>query len=181
MTDTTEPTTDAWKNHALAVSEPVFCIKDGATPGPDDDPQAWFASHLEAEGCPDYVVEFERTWRGMVADGRGGLEVDKVAREFADYRNLLLEVPKVYDEMTGGRFSKPNTKAEYIIEAVDERAAEDFAERLCEEIGELEVSESVAVRLAEIADSWSPGAWDRFEELQQQRAEAAAARAAAAS
>lgn len=37
-----------------------------------------------------------------------------------DFRVVMQEVSKVYDQLTNGKFSKPNTAAEYIIAAVEE-------------------------------------------------------------
>src|SRR4051794_23581120 len=81
-----------WDGHRLAGRAAPHCVKELASPGPGEDPQAWFASHLAECGLPDYVVAFERDWRGDVGDGSGGLDVDKVARELFDYGVVMHEV-----------------------------------------------------------------------------------------
>lgn len=45
-----------------------------------------------------------------------------------DLESTFYEVSKVYDELSGGRFSKPNTSAVYVIEAAHERADRDLSE-----------------------------------------------------
>lgn len=42
--------------------------------------------------------------------------------ELNDYAMLLREVPKVYDHITGGAISKPNTLADAVIAEADARA-----------------------------------------------------------
>lgn len=66
---------------------------------------------------------FEEFWRPLVCDASGDLDPDKVKRELFDYWVCLQEVPKVYDEVTGGRYSKPTTMACFVIEAAYDRFA----------------------------------------------------------
>jgi hypothetical protein len=71
-------------------------------------------------------------------------KIEGLAKELADEQHglgvICEEVSIVYDTVTFGRFSKPNTAAEHIIAAVEERTAqqiEDAEEPLKVEIGEL--------------------------------------------
>lgn len=66
----------------------------------------------------DYEVIWQTFWKDICAP-TGILELTQVKKELADYKVLLEEVPKVYDELAG--FSKPHTKATVIIDAVNER------------------------------------------------------------
>jgi hypothetical protein len=50
---------------------------------------------------------------------------EEAANELHDWYVALHEVPKVYHELTGGRFTKPNTMAQYVIEAAREIEARD--------------------------------------------------------
>lgn len=68
----------------------------------------------------------EEFWRGVL-----GAEVydplpGAVKNELHDYLIVMREVSKAYDEITVGRFSKPNTMAEYIIDRVNERLGEAY-------------------------------------------------------
>lgn len=76
---------------------------------------------MKPEDVPDYVQTYDDFWREIVENPDGTLNRDQVMRELHDYRTLLEEVPKAYDEVTGGRLSKPNTAAQHVIAAVDER------------------------------------------------------------
>jgi hypothetical protein len=122
-----------------------------------------------------HMADFDLFWRPLVTDETGALDVDKVARELADYAAVMGEVARVYDEITGGRFSKPNTAAQYIVSRVNEIAAETFADDLCERIADEDDEDISRDSVIAIAEGWSPGAWDRFSELREQRAAHAAA------
>lgn len=156
---------DAWNGHAL-VGPPgdKRCLKDDERPGSDDDPQAWFASHLEAAGGADYAVTFERDWRELVTDEHD-FDLDKVARELADYTLVMEEASTVYYELAG--FSKPNTAAVHVIEHAERRFAEQYADYLCRRIAAFDAENSWPVGRDEwiaIAEEWSEGAWDRYRE-----------------
>lgn len=58
-------------------------------------------------------------WPILEKDGR--LDLAQIMRELYDHRTALREVGKAYVHLTNGKFSKPNTAAEYIIAAVEEQ------------------------------------------------------------
>ncbi|MED1863298.1 hypothetical protein P4V41_07500 [Fictibacillus nanhaiensis] len=62
---------------------------------------------------------YQEFWKAIVENEDGTLNVEQIKKELADYRVLLKEVPKVYDELAG--FSKPHTRASVIISAVNDR------------------------------------------------------------
>lgn len=84
----------------------------------------------------DYEQTFEKFWRDLVTNPDGTLNEDQVKRELHDYANMMKEVSEVYDHVTGGRISKPNTLAfEVISEAdehmqfwIDEAARDEYAD-----------------------------------------------------
>lgn len=63
----------------------------------------------------DYEKTYNEFWKDLVEDEHGNLDKDKVMRELSDFSVMLDEVPKVYDHVTGGRISKPNTCASAVI------------------------------------------------------------------
>ncbi|QIW88664.1 hypothetical protein P59_066 [Bacillus phage P59] len=73
---------------------------------------------MERLARSDYEQTYEDFWKDIVEED-GQVNMDQIKRELADYRVLLQEVPKVYDELAG--FSKPHTRATVIIDAVNER------------------------------------------------------------
>lgn len=62
---------------------------------------------------------YQKFWKTIVETEDGQLDMEQVKKELADYKILLDEVPKVYDELAG--FSKPHTRATVIIDAVNDR------------------------------------------------------------
>ncbi len=76
----------------------------------------------------DYEETYADFWKSIVEFPDGSLNRDQVMRELHDYRILLKEVPRAYDEVTGGRFSKPNTDHGWVVAAVDERIADAVRE-----------------------------------------------------
>lgn len=69
----------------------------------------------------DHVLEFRTWWADLVTRHDGSLDPDKVARELFGLHAVMSEVSTVYDELTGGKFSKPSTAATYIVSAVEKR------------------------------------------------------------
>src|SRR5690606_25004895 len=59
---------------------------------------------------------------------------NSIAAEMADYKMLLEEVPLVYDHVSGGRISKPLTKAFEVIREHDQRRTDDVDEAVIEAI-----------------------------------------------
>lgn len=67
----------------------------------------------------NYNEVYEDFWKGIVEDHTGNFDVEQVKKELADYKMILDEVPKVYEQLTG--LSKPHTRAEVIIDSVEKR------------------------------------------------------------
>lgn len=57
--------------------------------------------------------ESEKFWNEIY--GEGHISQENVRAELHDYYNMLMNVPQVYMEVTGGRISKPNIHAEAVI------------------------------------------------------------------
>lgn len=70
---------------------------------------------------------YDEFWRELVEE-RGELKLSRIKAELFDYRNLLHEVALVYETVTGGRISKPNTSASAVLAEY-----EDHQDRLFEE------------------------------------------------
>lgn len=81
---------------------------------------------------PSVAVPADRLsdfWRGIYPDG---ITVEKVCDELHDLEFLAGEVPKVYDHVSGGRISKPNTFAFEVIGEHDRCRERDIEEALAE-------------------------------------------------
>lgn len=61
----------------------------------------------------------------MEVYGHWPLTQDEAANELHDWYVALQEVPKVYDEITGGRLTKPNTMAAYVLDAAGQEERGD--------------------------------------------------------
>ncbi len=61
--------------------------------------------------------------------GHWPLTEEEIANELHDWFAAIHEVPKVYFELTSGRFTKPNTMAQYVIEAARESQSKDDDEQ----------------------------------------------------
>ncbi|MBW4598966.1 MAG: hypothetical protein KME29_04960 [Calothrix sp. FI2-JRJ7] len=83
----------------------------------------------------DYMGVFEKEWKRLVCDEGGNLILDKVARELHDYSLLMENCTNVLQEYTF--LSKPFTRADYVVEKIDEIIERRVQERLEEEIRRL--------------------------------------------
>ena len=69
-------------------------------------------------------MDVEREWKDFwepIVTLDGQLDLEQVKKELYDYRVVMREVSKVYYHITGGKFSKPNTDHQYIIDEVESR------------------------------------------------------------
>ena len=76
--------------------------------------------------------DIERVWREVwepIVAPTGILELRAVMAELYDYYVFMYEVSKVYDACTGGRVSKPNTKADAVIAVIGDYYAETQEEQ----------------------------------------------------
>ena len=62
---------------------------------------------------------YNNFWKDILEEN-GELDWEQVKKELFDYANILREVSIVYDTLTMGRISKPNTKAQVVIDEVNE-------------------------------------------------------------
>ena len=77
----------------------------------------------------DYEQVYQDFWKGILEDENGNTDIDKVKRELYDYSVILDQVPLVYDYVTGGVCSKPNTCASVVKSLVD-----DYYDSICKEV-----------------------------------------------
>lgn len=102
----------------------------------------------------DVLADWEDFWRAIVCPD-GTLDLAQVARELFDYHVAMKQVAIVYCDLTGSRFSKPNTRAEYVIEAAYEHIEKPLIVRVAEMGAERErnIEDIVAARQAALDDS----------------------------
>lgn len=86
---------------------------------------------------PEVVQVFDEFWASIVCPG-GNWDLDQVKRELHDYHTCIVEVPKVYMEITGHLLSKPNYLASEVIAVHDERCG--FLRDLREMVGRIKLA-----------------------------------------
>lgn len=69
----------------------------------------------EEESVSQQEREWEGFWKEVVTNERGELVLDSVKRELHDYSMMLENTSRVFNYVTGGLASKPNTDAQVII------------------------------------------------------------------
>lgn len=84
----------------------------------------------------DYETTYEEFWKEIVENPDGSLNLDQVKRELHDYERLLSEVPQVFCHVTGGLISKPNTKAECVIEEFENYMDKEIKESILDYVGD---------------------------------------------
>jgi hypothetical protein len=82
----------------------------------------------------DYEQVFHDFWKDIVLFQDGLPNVDQIKRELYDARVFMEEAVKVYFHVTGGRISKVTTKAEHVIEAVEDNYEDYFRDQFREEL-----------------------------------------------
>lgn len=112
---------------------------------------------------PDYMITYREFWAHIV-ELEGSLNFDQIARELHDYREMMCEVSKVYEELAG--LSKPNTAAVHILDGAERRYAEIYADFACDQAqactdqGKHEAAEV----LRAVAEEWREGSWQAHQE-----------------
>lgn len=79
----------------------------------------------------DVLADWEDFWREIVCPN-GPLDLAQVARELFDYHVAMKQVAIVYCDITGNRFSKPNTSASHVIDAAYEYIEKPLLARIAE-------------------------------------------------
>lgn len=85
------------------------------------------------EGSRDYEQTWEEFWVPLVFPN-GALDMDKLKRELHDFKTLMDNVSTVYDEVTGGRASKPMTNPRVVMQLAHEEA-QRWSDHFCD-VGE---------------------------------------------
>lgn len=89
-------------------------------------------STIGARADEDYQRTYADFWAPLVEQPDGQLDRDKVMRELHDYHHVMDQVTQVYSEISG--FSKPNTAAVHVIQAVEDRVERGCKESAAEEL-----------------------------------------------
>jgi hypothetical protein len=95
--------------------------------------RSWVTVTPAAEA--DYIRTYEETWKERIENPDGSLRKDQVMRELHDYLGLMRRAAEVYESVTGGRISKPESAAEAVIRVAGEYTGE-LIERALAEAGE---------------------------------------------
>ena len=110
------------------------------------------------EPVPDYMRTWREWWAPLLSGGAQDgpsqpgprpADLTAIMRELHHYGAMMTEVAKVYDELTGGRISKPNTAAFHVLDASARREDEHIVHVLDLLAGRLEeAGHAAAARIA---------------------------------
>jgi hypothetical protein len=67
----------------------------------------------------NYQKNWNEFWAEICLNPDGSVNLDQVQRELSDFREMMNSVSTVYDHLTKGRISKPNTCAKVVIQEVE--------------------------------------------------------------
>lgn len=67
----------------------------------------------------DVEDNYNNFWKDIL-EVNGQINLEQLKKELYDYACMIREVSIVYDTLTMGRISKPNTKAQVVIDEVNE-------------------------------------------------------------
>lgn len=62
---------------------------------------------------------YERFWKPIL-ERDGEIDIQKLKKELFDFKMIMRNVSIVYDEITGGKISYPDTNAEAVIDAAED-------------------------------------------------------------
>lgn len=143
--------------HRLSTGDWIVTLPDGAR---KIVPDAVFIQTYEPTPVFDQTTDpevehvFAEFWAPIVAP-TGTLDIAAVKRELYDYRTAIEEVGEAYMELTGGRFSKPNTVAGHVIDAANELTERAIAEALAEAGKPTELAEWDEAGMSDTRHPWT--------------------------
>lgn len=90
-------------------------------------------SRMIANQCKNQSGFNESWWREIVSDENGNLDPVKVMNELHDLNMLISNISMVYDDITDGNISKPNTSpwvvSSYVNDMIEKRVDEAIEEK----------------------------------------------------
>lgn len=82
---------------------------------------------MNTDSDPEVREVLEKFWASIVCPN-GKWDFRQVKRELYDYYIVMREVGLAYDEVTNGKFSKPNTDHRHVVDAVEQRIKAEVAQ-----------------------------------------------------
>lgn len=71
----------------------------------------------------EVIQNYDKFWKEII-EPNGVLDMIQLKKELFDFSTVMKEVSKVYYEISNGKFSKPNTASEYILQEFNDRLDE---------------------------------------------------------
>lgn len=86
------------------------------------------------EKCdPEVEKNWQDFWKELVTNSDGTINVDQVKKELYDFHFVMHGAGKVYDALSWGRVSKPNTDPDVVIRVVQDLEQQNINEAVKEE------------------------------------------------
>lgn len=76
----------------------------------------------------DYEKEYNTFWKDIVENEDGSINKEQIMKELFDYSYFIENIPKLYDNISGGYISKPMTNINAVIQKVEERIEQAYEE-----------------------------------------------------
>jgi hypothetical protein len=96
----------------------------------------------EGDEAPGYITSFYNLWAPIILHPDGTLNTGAIARELADYSDLMSWASEVYSSVTRGRVSKPNTLPAAVIDMAAEATDDAIGQAIDDLIEDLEAREA---------------------------------------
>lgn len=69
---------------------------------------------------------YNEIWKAVVENPDGSLNKEQIIKELADFSMLIDNLSKIYDYISGGLVSKPNTRPEAVIQLFEEQLKDSY-------------------------------------------------------
>ena len=76
----------------------------------------------------DYEKDYKEFWKEIVENKDGTLNIEQVKKELSDFKYFIDNIPKLYNNITGGYISKHMTNIRHVIDRVNERLEDSYNE-----------------------------------------------------
>lgn len=150
---------NGWTAGALAVLK-AATFPDRRIGGRDAAPDRHASNATQAA----WDAEVHEFWMPIIAPD-GVIQEELVLAELSDFSHIMNEVSAVYDEVTGGKLSKPNYFAHAVIGVYEDRASEEIREGQLEVLldvtDSLDLDEDTLAALTDVAKRYGLGDFDK--------------------
>lgn len=89
---------------------------------------------MNTHETPEVENTWNEFWKPIVSNPDGSINLEQLKKELYDFRQVMNNVPEVYDHITGGTVSKILTKPSVIKDLADEHYTKTAEQMFAEDI-----------------------------------------------